>query len=199
MRQVRIIMNLLNTLKKIFLVIGLLLLSQFSVADSLYDLKSKWLDIENKNTSISVAEGSYTLISMIYTGCAHACPMTISKIQNIEKDFSNVGFTKVKVVLASFDVKSDRPEKLKKYQAERKLNTDQWKFLAAHSEADARELAVTLGISYKDIGDGDFSHSNMITLLDPKGKVLASINSLNASTEPLVKALQDSLKSDAKK
>ena len=88
---------------------------------------------------------------------------------------------------------------MKKYQTERKLNPDQWKFLAAETDDDARKLAVTLGISYKDIGDGDFSHSNMITLLDPKGNVLASINSLNASTEPLVKGLQDSLKKDAKK
>ncbi len=192
-------MKTLKISKKIFLVSVLMCMSSFAFADSLYDLKSKWLDTENNSIGVNVTEGSYTLISMIYTGCAHACPMTISKIQSIEKDFIKTGFTKIKIVLASFDVKNDRPDKLKKYQAERKLNTNQWKFLSAKTENDARELAVALGISYKDIGDGDFSHSNMITLLDPKGNVLASINSLNASTEPLVKGLQDSLKKDAKK
>ncbi len=192
-------MKTLKISKKIFLVSVLMCMSSFAFADSLYDLKSKWIDTENNSIGVNVTEGSYTLISMIYTGCAHACPMTISKIQSIEKDFIKTGFTKIKIVLASFDVKNDRPDKLKKYQAERKLNTNQWKFLSAKTENDARELAVALGISYKDIGDGDFSHSNMITLLDPKGKVLASINSLNASTEPLVKGLQDSLKNELKK
>ena len=135
---------------------------------------------------------------MVYTGCAHACPMTISKIKEIEKDFSKAKFTDLKIVLASFDVKNDRPAKLKKYQTERKLNSDQWKFLSAETEDDARKLAVTLGISYKDIGDGDFSHSNLITLLDPNGKIVASINSLNASTEPLIDGLKESLKKETK-
>lgn len=185
--------------KKILMTLALVCLSSLALADSLYDLKSKWIDTDNKESTIGVQAGHYTLISMIYTGCAHACPMTIAKIQKIEKEFSNVGFTKLKIVLASFDVKNDRPEKLKKYQTERKLNPDQWSFLAAKSESDARELAVALGISYKDVGDGDFSHSNIITLLDPQGTVVASINSLNASPEPLIQGLQDSLKKSTKK
>jgi protein SCO1 len=175
------------------------LAAQNIFAQSLYDLKTNWRDIENKKTDVSVAAGSYVLIAMVYTSCAHACPMTISKIKKIEEEFSKDNFTELKIVLASFDVKNDRPEKLKKYQTERKLKPDQWKFLSAETDDDARKLAVTLGISYKDIGDGDFSHSNSITLLDPSGSVLASINSLNADTAPLLTALQKSLKKNTKK
>lgn len=68
--------------------------------------------------------------------------------------------------------------------------------LAAESEEDARQLAVVLGISYKNIGEGDFSHSNVITLVDPKGEILASISSLNSSSEPLTKALEAALSRD---
>jgi protein SCO1/2 len=87
-------------------------------------------------------------------------------------------------------VKGDRPDKLKKYQTDKKLDVKKWHFLAAESEEDARELAVTLGISYKDLGDGDFSHSNVITLLGPGGEVLSSIDNLNADSDKLVEALQ---------
>ena len=184
---------------KNLILMTILLAAQNVFAQSLYDLKTNWRDIENKKTDVSVATGSYVLIAMVYTGCAHACPMTISKIKKIEEEFSKAKFTELKIVLASFDVKNDRPEKLKKYQTERKLNPDQWKFLAAETDDDARKLAVTLGISYKDIGDGDFSHSNAITLLDPSGNVLASLNSLNADTAPLLTALQESLKKVTKK
>lgn len=192
-------MKTLKISKKTFLVSIFMCLSSFAFADSLYDLKSKWIDTDNKEVTVGVQSGSYTVIGMVYTGCAHACPMTISKIQKIEKDFSSVGFKKLKVVLASFDVKNDRPEKLKKYQEERKLDFSSWKFLSAKSESDARELAVALGISYKDIGDGDFSHSNVITLLDPTGQVLGSIDSLNASSDRLISALQESIKNNKKK
>lgn len=161
---------------------------------SLYDLNSSWLDVEGKDTKVSIAKGSYTLIAMIYTGCAHACPMIISKIQKIEKTFLDQGIKDLKIVLASFDVQNDRPEKLKKYQQSRKLDFSKWKFLAAKSEADARELAVTLGISYKDLGDGDFSHSNVISLLDPSGAVISSIDNLNASADGMLASLKESLK-----
>jgi len=198
MRQIGRKVSMKHFIKNLILM-TILLAAQNVFAQSLYDLKTNWRDIENKKTDVSVATGSYVLIAMVYTGCAHACPMTISKIKKIEEEFSKAKFTELKIVLASFDVKNDRPEKLKKYQAERKLNPDQWKFLAAETDDDARKLAVTLGISYKDIGDGDFSHSNAITLLDPSGNVLASINSLNADTAPLLTALQESLKKVTKK
>lgn len=161
---------------------------------SLSDVKSKWFNVDNKETTVvDSAEKSYALVAMVYTGCAHACPMTISKMQNILKDFKANKLENTKAVLASFDVKKDRPEKLKKYTAERKLDFQQWKFLAASSESDARELAVTLGISYKEIGDGDFAHSNVITLISPTGEILASIDNLNASSESLISAYKKSL------
>ena len=50
---------------------------QNAFADSLYDLKTNWRDTENNKTDVSIAKGSYAIIAMVYTGCAHACPMTI--------------------------------------------------------------------------------------------------------------------------
>ena len=96
----------------------------------------------------------------------------------------------LKFVLASFDFKNDRPPKLKKFQKGRNLDPDKWHFLAPQSEADARELAVALGISYKDIGNGDFSHSNVISLLDRNGVVIAKIENLNDSPTALVEAIK---------
>ncbi len=157
---------------------------------SLYDLKTNWRNTKNEKVSINVAKGSPTFIAMIYTSCAHACPMIISKVQDIQKALTAAGISNTKVVLASFDVKNDRPERLKKYQESRKLSQDQWIFLAPDSESDARQLAVTLGVSYKDLGDGDFSHSNLITLLDKDGVPLASIENLNGSADVFISAMK---------
>lgn len=160
-------------------------------AASLYEaVKSPWLDVNGKAVQIDLNRGHYTLIAMVYTGCAHACPMTISKIQSLEKDLEKKGLKDFKIVLASFDVKGDRPTKLKKYQAQRKLDPAKWKLLAPQDEASVRELAVVLGISYKAIGNGEFSHSNIITLLNPEGKIVGSIDNLNADSEELTKKLE---------
>lgn len=178
--------------QKLKLFLTIFTFAQISLAASLADIKSQWLTTEDKKVTIaSTAAGStYSLIAMVYTSCAHACPLTIAKMQKILKDFKAKNVTDVQVILASFDVKGDRPDKLKKYQGDKKLDVKKWHFLAAESEADARELAVTLGISYKDLGDGDFSHSNVITLLGPGGEVLSSIDNLNADSDKLVEALQ---------
>lgn len=177
--------------KNFYFALLIIILTQFSNAASLSDIKSKWITVDNKETSISSSVGSaYTLIAMVYTGCAHACPMTISKIQRILKDFDTQGFKNVNVILASFDVKNDKPAKLKKYQIDRNLDVKRWSFLSAVSDDDARELSVALGISYKDLGDGDFSHSNVITLLGPGAEILASIDNLNASSDKLIEALK---------
>ncbi len=187
-------------LKKIVMLTAIFVsVSLAAMAESLYDLKANWRDTANSKTGISINSGSYTLVTMVYTKCAYACPMTISKLKDIEKDFSKINFKGLKFTLASFDVANDRPENLRKYQELRKLDTSQWKMLAAETEDDARQLAVVLGISYKNIGEGEFSHSNVITLVDPKGEVLASINSLNSSSEPLIKALETALARDKKK
>lgn len=192
-------MNKLKKYLKDLILFTLVFYSLFAEATSLYDLKSVWLDTQNKEVSLSIHKGSYVLISMVYTGCAHSCPMTISKIQNIEKDFSKAGFENIKIILASFDVKNDRPKKLKKYQLNRKLDLKQWSFLSAKSEAEARELAVVLGINYKSIGGGEFSHSNVISLLDQNGKIIGSIDSLSASSDGLIKGLKESINKEPPK
>ncbi len=157
---------------------------------SLYDLKSKWRDINDKPASVSVARGEYAVVAMVYTSCPHACPMTINKLQQIEESLSKGGISNVKFILASFDVKKDRPEHLKKYQRSRSLDPKKWIFLSPESDGDVRELAVALGISYKDLGNGDFSHSNLITLLDQEGAVIATLDNLNAAPEPFLEAIK---------
>ena len=125
---------------------------------------------------------------MIYSTCPHACPMTISKVKEIESSIDKVSKEGYKIVLASFDPKRDTPEKLKKYRQTRNLDPNRWMFLSAPNDGTARELAVVLGISYKQLEDGEFSHSNVISLLDKQGVIKAKVESLSGNNSPLVEA-----------
>ncbi len=148
---------------------------------SLYEYTKNWRDQNDQVVQLSKYKDNYVIIGMVYTGCAHACPLTISKVQNIEKYFKDAKISNYKLVLASFDVKNDTPKHLNNYMKKRKLSSDQWTFLSTDKDSNARELSVLLGISYKDIGDGDFSHSNVLTLLDKNGVVIHKIDNLNAN------------------
>lgn len=173
----------------IFLSFGVYAVSGNIFGNSIYQIDSGWKDYTGKNIKLSSFEGQKVIISMIYTKCPHACPMTIAKIQKIEKELSGLGINDYKIVLASFDPKRDTPEHLKKYREEKKLD-EKWTFISAPSDSEVRELAAVLGISYKPLADGEFSHSNIIPLLDEKGVMIAKIDGLSSDIAPLVKAFK---------
>jgi protein SCO1/2 len=167
--------------------------SKFSSAeqipkDSIYNLNSIWKNQENKEFKLSSLTGQKVLITMIYSSCPHACPMTIAKVKEIDSAITKASNEKYKIVLASFDAKRDTPEKLKKYMESRLLNPDKWIFLSAPNDSTARELAVILGISYKELEDGEFSHSNVISLLNKSGIIKAKTESLTDDNLILVNA-----------
>ncbi len=158
--------------------------------ESVYQIQSQWKTQDDKVISLKDLQGQPVVLTMVYTGCAHTCPMTISKVEEIAEAQKKAGISNTKFVLASFDAKKDTPEALKKYMKLRGLNEKQWTFLSAPKDATVRELAVVLGISYKELSEGDFSHSNVISYLDERGVVKAKIESLTADVDPIIKAGQ---------
>jgi protein SCO1/2 len=158
--------------------------------NSIYNLKSVWKDQNNSSVQLKDFAGTKVIIGMVYTKCPHACPLTISKIKDIEKQVDGLTKEKYKIVLASFDSKRDTPEQLKKFIKSRSLDESRWIFLSPENETIARELAVVLGVNFKELEDGEFSHSNVITALDEKGVRLSKIESLSAEIKPIVESFK---------
>lgn len=159
-----------------------------SSSESLYQLTSVWTDHNGEQKSLKAFSGQPVIITMGYTGCAHACPLIISKIKSIEKELKIKSY---KVVFLSFDTIKDRPADLKKYLQKKELDSKVWNLMSATKEDTVREMANVLGINYKDVGDGDFVHSNVITALDKNGNVLSKVDNLNADISELVKKLNE--------
>lgn len=177
---------------KILLLSFLLLSPSFLVAQSLaslFDYKTVWRDQNNAQKKMQDFAKRPFLLSMVYTSCPHTCPMTITKIQQIKDLLEKNGHRDIGIVLASFDEVGDTPENLKAYVKKRKLDEKIWTFLSPVSQKEARELSVLLGISYKKLGEGDFSHSNVISLVNSDGKVVAKIDNLSADISVFRSAL----------
>ena len=90
-------------------------------------------------------------------------------------------------VLVSFDVVRDTPAALARYRAQRQLDS-QWYLL--HGDDDAvRELAALLGVKYKQEADGAFSHSNILTILNPAGEIVHQRAGLQGGLDTAAAAL----------
>jgi len=57
-----------------------------------------------------------------------------------------------------------------------------------------RELAALLGVKYKQETDGAFSHSNLVTILNPAGEIVHQRTGLKGGLDEATAALAGTLK-----
>lgn len=158
-----------------------------ATAASIYELD---LDLRAQNGQIvelSVHRGHPVLVSMFYASCPQACPMLIQKLQAIEAKLDPAARADLRVVMVSFDPERDDPAALTQLATRHGLD-DRWT-LASVPEAQVRDLSAVLGIRYRQLPDGEFNHSSVITLLDADGRPIERLDGPGAPDEALVAAL----------
>jgi protein SCO1/2 len=94
--------------------------------------------------------------------------------------------------LISFDSERDTPKTLAEYRKAWNLPGD-WNLLSGKAD-DILELAALLGIQYKPTADGQFAHSNVITLLSTNGEIIFQQTGLNAEPQEMVRQIEKLLK-----
>ena len=81
-----------------------------------------------------------------------------------------------------------RPQALRKVADDRRIDTTRWTL--AHADAAAvRRIAAALNIQYRQLPDGQFSHSTIISALDADGKILAQSAELGHADPELLRAI----------
>lgn len=139
--------------------------------ESIYNLDSSWTSQDGKQIKLATLQGRPVVVAMVYTSCQAACPMTISDLKRIEDALPAATKNQVRFAVFSFDSKRDTPAKLKEFVKARALDTSRWTLF--HGEPSAvRKLSAVLGIRYKKDKNGDFDHSNVITILDKTGAIV---------------------------
>lgn len=155
-------------------------------ADSIYQVKSSWVDQFGKKVELASLAGKPVAISMVYLSCTFSCPTTVLHMKELQKQLPASLRHAVQFVLVSFDGEHDTPAAMKKYAAEHQLAYPEWRFITSKNEADVRELASLIDFKYKKTGDGDFEHSFGIVALDASGRVLGSTIGATMKEQDLV-------------
>lgn len=159
---------------------------------SLYQAESKWTTDAGKEIKLGELAGKPQVVLMFFSRCTTACPILANDLERINAalpvDLRNkVGFTMV-----SFDSDHDTPAALAGYRQEWKLPST-WTLLHGTTD-DVSELAALLGVQYKQTADGQFMHSNVITLLDAKGEISFQLSGLDADPQEMVRRIEQIVK-----
>ncbi|HYB65487.1 MAG TPA: SCO family protein [Steroidobacteraceae bacterium] len=171
---------------------GVLLICQAAdvPGDSLYQLRATLTTQEGAAAGFDLYHGHPAVVSMFYGSCPAYCPMLITAVQVYETHLDEASRARLRVLLVSFDAANDTPRRLTQLARLHRADPQRWTFASA-AEPDARRIAALLGFHYRRLEDGSFDHSQIITLVDAEGRVVASTTRLigDADFEAKLRAL----------
>ncbi|WP_242202939.1 SCO family protein [Aestuariivivens insulae] len=156
--------------------------------ESIFNLTSSWHTEEGEVIQLKDLKGKTLVMVMIYTTCKAACPRLVADMRNIEAQIPKNQLENAHFVLVSIDPKTDTPERLKSFAKENFMDGDHWTFLQG-SESSVREFANVLAVKYKQISPMDFSHSNIISVFNPKGELAHQQEGLGVDNKETVQSI----------
>ncbi|HZP61287.1 MAG TPA: SCO family protein [Opitutaceae bacterium] len=137
---------------------------------SLYQLEGKWTDDSGRTVTLASLRGRPVVLAMFFSNCTYACPLIVHDMRDARDALPPAVRAQTRFVLVSFDTERDTPAALRAYRERMQLDPDAW-ILLRGSPADVQELAMVLGVKYKKDADGQFAHSNLITVLNREGEI----------------------------
>ncbi len=135
---------------------------------SLYQVESSWTTQDAEVIQLSDLQGQFQIVAMTYTSCEFSCPLIVAAMKKILKEIPE---SHVKATLISIDPARDTPDVMKAFATKTNLSAHQWTLLQGDPD-DVMEMAALLGVRYKKMEDGEYSHSNIITILNPAGEII---------------------------
>lgn len=155
--------------------------------ESIYMLKDSFETQDHQQIILASFAGKPTIVGMIFTHCGYACPRLTADIQGIEQKLGK-DKGKVNFLLVSFDSERDTPEQLKQFANTARLDKE-WTLLHGDEEA-VRTLSVLLDVQFEKDADGNFSHSNVISVLDQQGVISFREEGLEEDPQAIIEHLR---------
>ena len=131
---------------------------------------------DGRAVSFDTFRGKRVILNFIFTRCpvATMCPASTAKMMSLQAAAKTRGLADFELVSISFDSAYDTPPVLKKYAAERGIDTTHFSFLTGPENA-LRDLLAQFGI-IAEPGDNIFKHSLATLLIGADGKILHRVD-----------------------
>ena len=140
------------------------------VPPSLYELELTLTDQAGASGQLDMYRGHVVLVTMFYGRCPMACPLLIDTLRAIEAAIPEAERKNLRVLMVSIDPEHDTPAALAALAKQRRLDPTRWT-VAQVPKDDVRLLAAALNVQYRQLPDGQYNHTSVISLLGPHGAI----------------------------
>ncbi len=165
-------------------------ISQAALGRPLADVRLR--DSSGKDVRFSDYRGRPLLISLVYTGCFQACPVTTQFLaQAVRTARDALGADKFNIVTIGFNQPFDGPEAMAAFKRQNRVYDPAWAFLSVDREQVA-ELTANLGFTYEATPKG-FDHLTQVTIVDADGVIYRQVYGENFDLPMLVQPLKELL------
>ena len=157
---------------------------------SIFLLDSKWQNQDAEELQLKDLKGKNLVMVMIFTSCRTACPILVADMKKVHDKIEKNKLKDTSLVLISIDPANDTPEVLKKFAAERNMDSQPWIFLRSDEES-TREFANVLAVKYKKISPIEFSHSNIISVFNRNGELVSQEEGSGINSDAVAKTVNE--------
>jgi protein SCO1/2 len=144
---------------------------------------------DGRAVSFDTFRGKRVVLNFIFTRCPvpTMCPASTGKMIALQYAAKQSGVKNLELVSVSFDAAYDTPPVLKKYAAERGIDTANFSFLTG-PETAIRDLLAQFGVIAQP-GENVFKHTLSTLLIGPDGKILHRIDGSTWTPDDFLKRL----------
>jgi cytochrome oxidase Cu insertion factor (SCO1/SenC/PrrC family) len=146
-----------------------------SAAAALLDrLPANWRDEHGETLRLTALHGQRIFVTMAYTSCHRICPMTMTRLAEVQQELDARGMS-AEFVIVSYDPNNDDATAWRRYRASHNLLRDNWHFLSG-TPTDTERLARVLGFEFWRDGE-HVMHDFRIVALGSDGAWRGAVDS----------------------
>ncbi|OYD07447.1 SCO family protein [Paludifilum halophilum] len=152
-----------------------------------------YTDQEGERFGSEDLRGKVWLADIIFTRCPDICSPMTANMARLQRRLAEEGLD-VQMVSFSVDPIHDRPEVLKRYGRNLKVDFSNWTFLTHHSEPEMHQFLKSafqtpIEKNTPESVDDELTidHSAQIFLIDASGKIAGSYNGLRPDFEQVIR------------
>lgn len=154
---------------------------------SLYQLDATWTNDAGKPVTLASLRGRPIIVAMFFAQCEYACPVLVHDMKRIRAALPEGLREKTQLLLVTFDTERDTPAALKAFRERMSLD-EHWTLLRGETTA-VQDLAMLLGVKFKQDARGQFAHSNLLTVMNAGGEIVHRHAGLNGDISETARAV----------